>query len=151
MKIKPADASQNPKALLRQRLRHSAAVCPPFKAWILAADLSGRAGDAFPTGAVGSPMQPATADTALEQLSSRVVRAVRAAPVSLDPHRLMVTFHSGRLQGVSCEIVVAGRRVGLRLRADGARQRSDLFRGRKILAGRLGSAGFELGGYEVSP
>ncbi len=148
MKVKPPTTLTNPKALQQRR---PAALCHPFQAWIQAAALPDRTGGARLMGAVGSQTQPVLPDAGLEQLSSRVVQAVQAAPVSMDPLKVVVAFHSGWLQGVTCAVVVEGRSVRLRLRADGARQRSDLLRGRKILAGRLGSAGFELGGYEVSP
>jgi len=95
--------------------------------------------------------QPAISDAAVEQLASRVVQAVQAAPLSLDPHKVLVTFHSGWLQGVTCAVAVTGGRVRLHLRAEGARQRADLLQSKKILSGRLGSAGFDLCGYEVSP
>ena len=113
--------------------------------------LPDRSGDVAFSGTVGSHTQPALPDTALEQLSSRVVQTVQAVPQSMDPHKVLVAFNSGWLQGVICAVVVEGRRVRLRLQADGARQRADLLRSRKILSGRLGSAGFELSGYEVSP
>ena len=148
LKIKPATTNTNPKALLQRR---SAPWCHSFQAWIQAALLPDRTGAARMTGAVGSQTHPVFPNAGLEQLSSRVVQSVQAAPVSMDPHKVVVAFHSGWLQGVTCAVVVEGRSVRLRLRADGARQRSDLLRGRKILGGRLGSAGFELGGYEVSP
>lgn len=148
MKIKPASTNMNPKALLQRR---PAPLCHSFQAWIQAALLPDRSGEMRMTGTVSSQTQPVLPNAGLEHLSSRVVQAVQAAPVSMDPHKVVVAFHSGWLQGVTCAVVVEGRSVRLRLRADGARQRSDLLRGRKILAGRLGSAGFELGGYEVSP
>lgn len=153
MQIKPANASENPGVLPQKRLwraadLRTAAVGQPFRVWIQPAVLGDPSADVGFTGAAGSPA--ANADAAMEQLSSRVVPAVRSAPVSMDPHRIVLAFNSGWLQGVTCAVVVENRRVRLRLRADGARQRGDLLRGRKILAGRLVSAGFELGGYEVS-
>ncbi len=156
MKIKPAEAGTALKKLLQRTLKRAAdrrlgPVWHPFQAWIQTATRLPGSVAAGSTGSAALTLRPTPGDATLEQLSSRVLQAVRAAPVSPDPHRLLVAFHSGRLQGVTCAVVVAGRRVRLRLRAVGARQRADLLRGQKILAGRLGSAGFELDGYEVSP
>lgn len=146
MKIKPATLNPNPKALLKRRILNPATVCHPFQAWIQAVPLPESPGEPR----VAVDLQPTLPEVALEQLSSRVVQAVRAAPPSLDPHKVLVTFNSGWLQGVTCAVVVAGRRVHLRLKADGARQRVDLQQSRKILAGRLKSAGFDLCGFGVS-
>jgi hypothetical protein len=146
MKIKPSTPNPNPKALLKRRFLNPATICHPFQAWIQAASLPESPGEPR----VEVALQPMLPDVALEQLSSRVVQAVRAAPPSLDPHKVLVTFNSGWLQGVTCTVVVAGRRVRLRLRADGARQRADLQQSQKILAGRLRSAGFDLCGFGVS-
>jgi hypothetical protein len=140
-----------PQRFLRASDRRPAASGHPFQAWIQAAALPDKSPEARLTGAVGPQTQPALPDAALERLSSRVVQAVRAAPASMHPHKVVVAFHSGWLQGVTCAVVVEGRRIRLRIRADGARQRIDLRRGRKILTGRLRSVGFDLGEYEVSP
>jgi hypothetical protein len=122
-------------------------LCNPFQAWIQPAPLPESSSDAK----LPVTLQATIPDAAVEQLSSRVVQAVRELPLSVDPHKVLVTFHSGWLQGVTCAVVVVGRSVRLRLRADGARQRVDLLQSKKILSGRLASAGFDLGGYEVSP
>ena len=147
MKVKPPTANPDPRMQLKRRILHPASWRPPFQLWIQAATPPNTSGEAQ----LPVTLQPTIPDAALEQLSSRIVQAVQTVPLSVDPHKLLVTFHSGWLQGVTCAVVVAGRRVRLSLKADGARQRADLLRSRKILAGRLGSAGFELSGYEVSP
>lgn len=147
MKIKPPTPGPNPRALQRRRLVSPLPCCNPFQAWIQPTQLPQSSGD------TGLPvtLQATIPQAAAEQLSSRVVQAVREVALSVHPHKVLVTFHSGWLQGVTCAVTVVGRSVRLRLRADGARQRVDLQQGRKILSGRLASAGFDLGGYEVSP
>jgi len=124
-----------------------APLCNPFQAWIQPALEPERLGGTQ----LPVTLQSALPGAALEQLSSRVVQAAQAAPLFADPHKVLVTFHSGWLQGVTCTVVVAGRRVRLHLRADGARQRAELQRSRRILSGRLASAGLDLSGFGVSP
>jgi len=147
MKIKPPTPGPGPKSMLKRRPLSPAVGYNPFQAWIQPFQVpEGPGGTRLPV-----TLPAAIPEAALEQLSSRVVQAAQAAPLCVDPHKVLVTFHSGWLQGVTCEVVVAGRRVRLHLRADGARQRAELQRSRKILSGRLASGGFDLSGFEVSP
>lgn len=149
MKIKPPTPGSNPRALLNRRRLPPATPAPwchPFQAWIHPAQMPDRPVETQQA----VTLQVTVPEAALEQLSSRVVQAVQAAPLAVDPHKVLVTFNSGWLQGVTCAVVVAGRRVRLRLRAEGARQRSDLLQGRGILSRRLASSGFDLCGFEVS-
>jgi hypothetical protein len=147
MKIKPPTQGPSPRVLLKRRQISPAPVSNSFQAWIQPAQVPDRPGEAE----LPVTLQATIPVAAQEQLSSRVVQAVQAAPVSVDPHRVQVTFHSGWLQGVTCAVVVADRRVRLRLRADGARQRAELQQSKRIMSGRLASAGFDLCGFEVSP
>jgi hypothetical protein len=133
--------------MLKRRLISPAPWCNPFQAWIQPTQMPDRLGETQ----LSITMQATIPEAALEQLSSRVVQAVRTAPLCVDPHKVLVTFHSGWLQGVTCAVVVADRRVRLRLRADGARQRAELRQSKRILSGRLASAGLDLCGFEVSP
>lgn len=147
MKIKPPNFNPNPRTLKKPRVLSPNYLGHPFQA-LIQPDLPP---DRPREAQLSIAWQPAISDAVVEQLASRVVQAVQAAPLSLDPHKVLITFHSGWLQGVTCAVVVTGGRVRLQLRADGARQRADLLQCKKILSGKLGSAGFDLCGYEVSP
>lgn len=147
MKIKPPTFNPRPRTLEKRRVLSPNCLGHTFQALIQPDLPPDRPGEAQ----LSIAWQPAISEAVVEPLASRVVQAVQAAPLSLDPHKVLVTFHSGWLQGVTCAVVVTGGRVRLQLRAESARQRADLLQSKKILSRRLGSAGFDLCGYEVSP
>jgi hypothetical protein len=147
MKIKPPITGPSPRVMLKRRHMSPAPISNPFQTWIQPAQVPDGPGEAE----LPVILQATLPEAAQEQLSSRVMQAVQAAPASVDPHKVLVTFHSGWLQGVTCAVVVADRRVRLRLRADGARQRAELQQSKRIVSARLASAGFGLCGFEVSP
>ena len=147
MRIKSPAPGPGPGMMLKRRLMSPAPLCNPFQTWIQPSLVPDRPGETQ----LPVALQAKIPESVLEHLSSRVVQSVQAAPVSTDSRKLLVTFHSGWLQGVACTVVVADRRVRLRLRADGAHQRAELRQSKKILSGRLASAGFDLCGFEVSP
>jgi len=147
MKIKPPTQSPSHRVMLKRRHISPAPFANPFQIWIQPVQMPDRPVETQ----LPVTLQATILEAALEQLSSRVVQVVRTAPPCVDPHKVLVTFHSGWLQGVTCAVVVADRRVRLRLRADGARQRSELQRSKRVISGRLASSGFDLCGFEVSP
>lgn len=86
----------------------------------------------------------------MNALARHIARAATASQLAASPHKIIVAFNGGILQGVTCTVSLRGRSVRCRLRTDSAIARQFLGKGRQIIASKLEANGLELDGYEVS-
>jgi hypothetical protein len=67
----------------------------------------------------------------------------------LDLNRMVLSFQSGRVAGLTCTLAVDGKRINCRMKSESAVLRERLKRTSMTLGRGLASAGLVLGGFEV--